>query len=396
MTIPKNIHNEHVIEAIHKIDSEGVPERRESTRFNLSYEGKYYPPKYVISIANIFANGEEYSPSKFSGGDETNRFLKGLGFRIVENELERDSEENINTWIFQGNPRVFDVDNYVRNHKYIWWSLRQEHLVDKIQLNDEVFLWRSDGGNRGTGGILAKARVVSLPTERTGDENAKDYWHTDDWANPYLAVKMEVLEVRLEDGFISRLSLLEHPVLKDLLILRLRQQTNYLLSSEHAFELQKLWNFSNSKMQNKLDSDVMKNLIDDEITETEKEQIIKSRIGQSTFKKALLAVEKKCSLCGVSDEHFLIASHIKPWSQSNNQERLDVNNGLLLCPNHDALFDKGYISFGDDGTIMLSDSLDKATKVFLNVNETMNIRMNEGQREYMKWHRENLYSKFKQ
>lgn len=51
--------------------------------------------------------------------------------------------------------------------------------------------------------------------------------------------------------------------------------------------------------------------------------------------------------CGVSDEHFLIDSHIKPWSQSNNQEWLDVNNGLLLCPNHDALFDKGiiYISF---------------------------------------------------
>ena len=54
---------------------EGVPERRSSTRFSLSNEGKYYPPKYVISIANIFANGEEYSPSLFSGGDETNIFL---------------------------------------------------------------------------------------------------------------------------------------------------------------------------------------------------------------------------------------------------------------------------------------------------------------------------------
>lgn len=91
MTIPKNIHNEHVIEAIHKIDREGVPERRESTRFNLSYEGKYYPPKYVISIANIFANGEEYSPSLFSGGDETNRFLSSLGFMIIE-DLKIETE----------------------------------------------------------------------------------------------------------------------------------------------------------------------------------------------------------------------------------------------------------------------------------------------------------------
>jgi hypothetical protein len=114
---------------------------------------------------------------------------------------------------------------------------------------------------------------------------------TDDWANPYLAVKLEVLEVRLNEGFINRLSLIKHPVLKDLLILRLRQQTNYLLPPEHANELQKLWNSSNSKP----DSNNLENLIDNEITETEKEQIIKSRIGQSAFKKALLAVEKSAN-----------------------------------------------------------------------------------------------------
>lgn len=168
----------------------------------------------------------------------------------------------MNTWIFQGNSRIFDIDNYAKNHKCIWWILRQEYFFDKIQLNDEVYLWRSDGGKRGTGGIIAKARVVSLPKERTDDENAKDYWHTDDWANPYLAVKLEVLEVRLEDGFISRLFLLEHPVLKDLLIPRLRQQTNYLLPHEHAIELQKLWNASNSNMQNELDSNDIENIID--------------------------------------------------------------------------------------------------------------------------------------
>ncbi|MED1085495.1 HNH endonuclease [Bacillus toyonensis] len=128
-----------------------------------------------------------------------------------------------------------------------------------------------------------------------------------------------------------------------------------------------------------------------EITETEKEQVIKSRIGQSTFKRNLLAIEKKCRLCGVSGERFLVASHIKPWSQSNNQERLDVNNGLLLCPNHDALFDKGYISFDEDGTILISMSLDTITKVFLNVNESIRLEMNESQRQYMKWHRENMF-----
>jgi predicted restriction endonuclease len=88
---------------------------------------------------------------------------------------------------------------------------------------------------------------------------------------------------------------------------------------------------------------------------------------------------------------LLVASHIKTWSQSNHKERLDVNNGLLLCPNHDALFDKGYISFDDDGYILISDSLGEATKVFLNINVTMKIALNEGQQEYMKWHRENVF-----
>jgi hypothetical protein len=127
------------------------------------------------------------------------------------------------------------------------------------------------------------------------------------------------------------------------------------------------------------------------VTETEKEQVIKSRIGQSTFKKELINIERKCRLCGVSDERFLVASHIKPWSKSNNQERLDVNNGLLLCPNHDSLFDKGFISFDEDGIIMISERLGETTKVFININETMSIRMNRGQKQYMKWHRENMF-----
>jgi len=124
------------------------------------------------------------------------------------------------------------------------------------------------------------------------------------------------------------------------------------------------------------------------LEKTEKETIIKSRIGQSAFKKALLTIEKKCRLCGVRDERFLVASHIKPWSESNNQERLDVNNGLLLCPNHDALFDKRYISFDETGKVMVKKSLDATTKMFLNISDNMSINLDERQQIYMEWHRE--------
>ncbi|PEO41977.1 hypothetical protein CN563_24750 [Bacillus sp. AFS026049] len=162
-------------------------------------------------------------------------------------------------------------------------------------------------------------------------------------------------------------------------------------------QLRKVWIFPLKVVkQNLIDIEEIDTLIEElesnaEVLETEKESIIKSRIGQSSFKSSLLYEEKKCKLCGVSDPRFLIASHIKPWRQSNNYERLDKNNGLLLCPNHDALFDKGFISFKEDGSILISKSLDQVSRVFLNINETMNIKLNQDQQKYISWHRENLF-----
>lgn len=129
-----------------------------------------------------------------------------------------------------------------------------------------------------------------------------------------------------------------------------------------------------------------------EIEITEREQIIKSRIGHTSYKQGLLKVHGKCLLCGLTDERFLVASHIKPWSKANNYERLDINNGLLLCPNHDSLFDKGYISFSEDGTILISSSINGITMQFLNINETIKIKLNEHQNKYIKWHLENIYN----
>ncbi|MED4455033.1 HNH endonuclease signature motif containing protein [Metabacillus fastidiosus] len=126
------------------------------------------------------------------------------------------------------------------------------------------------------------------------------------------------------------------------------------------------------------------------ITQTEKERLIKARIGQGKFKKLLIERECKCALCGVTDPRVLIASHIKPWSASTNEERLDVNNGLLLCPNHDALFDKQLISFDVQGKIVISQTLDEAARIFMNVNEGLRVELTEKQLGYMKYHHQNL------
>ncbi|WP_079913058.1 HNH endonuclease [Paenibacillus sp. 32352] len=135
--------------------------------------------------------------------------------------------------------------------------------------------------------------------------------------------------------------------------------------------------------------DVSKEVESMPLSATEKEHLIKARIGQGKFKRDLLKLSDKCRLCSVSDERFLIASHIKPWSKCDlSDERIDPYNGFLFCPNHDSLFDKGLISFEDSGKIMISPSLDKTTKQFLNINDTDVITLESRHVPYLKWHRQ--------
>ncbi|HAW49556.1 TPA: hypothetical protein DCX16_01195 [bacterium] len=81
--IPKNIKKGHILKAIDEIEKTGVPKGRTSKKFLLEYNGRHYPPKYVISLANKYANGKELYPSEFSGGKESNDFIMALGFNIA-------------------------------------------------------------------------------------------------------------------------------------------------------------------------------------------------------------------------------------------------------------------------------------------------------------------------
>ncbi|MBA7606231.1 hypothetical protein ES703_13379 [subsurface metagenome] len=85
--VPKNINKEHILQALAEIDQAVIPPRREPTKYFLKYSNQFYPPKYVISIANKYANGEELPSNNFSGGDESNAFLENLGFEIVPKDV---------------------------------------------------------------------------------------------------------------------------------------------------------------------------------------------------------------------------------------------------------------------------------------------------------------------
>ena len=101
--------------------------------------------------------------------------------------------------------------------------------------------------------------------------------------------------------------------------------------------------------------DDIETIIKDEIIpKTEKKRLISARIGQGNYREELINLWKKCAVSKCEMTDVLIASHIKPWRKSTNKERLDRYNGLLLLPNYDKLFDKGLISFEDNGKIIIS------------------------------------------
>jgi hypothetical protein len=122
---------------------------------------------------------------------------------------------------------------------------------------------------------------------------------------------------------------------------------------------------------------------------TEKDELIKARIGQGKFRSELIKIWQGCAVTGLRKPEFLIASHILPWSKSNNSDRLNPYNGLLLQPNFDKLFDNGYISFEDGGHIILSKKLDKDVFDQMGIKDTNRlVKVFPENKPFLRKHRE--------
>lgn len=99
-------------------------------------------------------------------------------------------------------------------------------------------------------------------------------------------------------------------------------------------------------------------ILEAEIPNTTRQSLIKARIGQGLFKERVAQLERACRITFVNNPTHLIGSHIKPWRESTNEERLHGANGLLLTPTADHLFDRGFISFEDNGEVLVSPVVD--------------------------------------
>jgi hypothetical protein len=132
---------------------------------------------------------------------------------------------------------------------------------------------------------------------------------------------------------------------------------------------------------------------DANVPDTVREAVVLARRGQGLFKQRVMRIERTCRITGVAREEHLRASHCKPWRDATNEERLDGENGLLLTPNADHLFDRGFIGFEDNGDVLISPvaHVESLVRMGLDPQQRRNVgRFSEGQRRYLEFHRENV------
>ena len=174
--------------------------------------------------------------------------------------------------------------------------------------------------------------------------------------------------------------------LKDLPIY---QERNTIGKNMYSCALKAFIEYRKSESSEELEHDI-ENIIEDKtIAETEKSTYINTRIGQGKYRRELIGYWEACALTGFADTRFLVASHIKPWKVSNHKQRLDFYNGLLLLPNLDKIFDLGFITFENNGNIIISNYLEETTK--LGVTQNMSVNLNNRHQEYIEYHRDVVF-----
>ena len=144
-----------------------------------------------------------------------------------------------------------------------------------------------------------------------------------------------------------------------------------------------------TNITDEIPTDIQSIIEQQNIENTEKTSLIQSRIGQGKFRESLVSLWGGCSVTKCSQLSLLVASHIKPWSKSDNQERLDPYNGFLLLPNLDKAFDLGFISFESSGNILISSKLPEYK--FLGISKDMRIQIRENNLIYLEYHRSYVF-----
>ena len=212
------------------------------------------------------------------------------------------------------------------------------------------------------------------------------------------AINKLIIEERLIANTLEELSIGELEIVFELL----RKNNNFITKDTvgrrmYSNSLRHYISYKKSENNLKVGEKLIDSIKHDKtLSDTDKESIIKSRIGQGIFREKLLQkYNGACFISGVSDNRLLIASHIKPWAVSDNKERLDTENGLLMNVLYDKLFDLGIISFTETGDLLISKSLkeENIERLHITKQRNFNLLMSPALKRNLEYHRDVVYLK---
>ena len=217
------------------------------------------------------------------------------------------------------------------------------------------------------------------------------------YTNGFSVVSKDMLEQKvitkpLEDMDLYELDLAISLIVKEQTFLIKDETGNKMYSN--SLKRYRCFKYLNTDL-GKYEEEEEKNIRNDNtLTVTEKETIIKSRRGQGTYRKKLIdKYNSTCIITQVNIPQVLVASHIKPWAICNNDERIDVNNGLLLSATYDRLFDSGLITFDNSGKMKISTLISKenAKKLEIKTGKKCDIKYCREMETYLNYHNSNIF-----
>ena len=396
---PKTVGRDHVLQAASEILREGVPTNRFSSLYSVNVEGQLLPPPYLMQRACELATGESYDPSsglRFRAGRGTKMFemFEGMGFAIemvpqgavceVGAEITRKELGELlkEEHLAQSREGVYKCKG--SNMYLLFVNLNKDSAKESLKFNDffegDMFHWDSQ-----------PKQSISVPSiqqivkgERRTHLFARVYPKIGSQTQPY--VYCGELEYHSYDPETA------NPVHLKFRALEMRFDIDQEHPLREIYDWRPGLSGGGSVYQVPVEPKAHPNRFR-EIggEETERTASSTSRVGQDVFRhNQRVKWKDTCPVTGCKVAGILKASHIVPWKDATSEERLDTENGILLSPDVDALFDGHMISFEDDGRMVVGPSLKRSELTKLGIDSSVRITVTAGMKPYLKRHREAL------
>ena len=261
----------------------------------------------------------------------------------------------MNTWIFQGNPDKFNIDEYLRRTKDIYWSVTQPKHQNEIKVDDLVYIWRAKGSKNAISGIVAFGVVIEEGKPREEVKNKlvlyDELWQEDFREASQIKAGIKLKEIRLtpEDGMITSEIFEQDPTLSQSQLIKARVGSNFLLNAVQSSLVEQYWNGLSPSIYDEDEEQIMS-----------KEGRIKLRVHkvrERDLKIKMKAIEifiKKngsifCEVCKFSFEEkygnlgkgFIEVHHLKPIAEYDENEFTYIENLKLVCSNCHRMIHKG-------------------------------------------------------